>query len=117
MADSGIDDVTWPELIHGVAESLPACTRPSPQSDRLLTAVRSRSSWPPVIDQHPALEDVPVLWPRGGGYCLPPCRAGRPSWLVVFCEQDFRRGVERKRDGSALLSATVYCLAIPGACS
>ena len=71
-----------------------------------------------VPEEVKPLADVPVCWPRGGGYFVTmPLHAGDPL-LLVFCEADFSAWresgevsdpVQERRHG-------LYCYAIPGGC-
>jgi hypothetical protein len=71
----------------------------------------------PVIAGMPPLEDVPVQWPRGGGYFVHlPLTAG-DHVLLTFCEQDFGPW---RLSGSAQAPALLrrhglFAYAVPGA--
>jgi hypothetical protein len=70
----------------------------------------------PVVEGMPEIPDVPVCWPRGGGYGLHmPLEAG-DTVLLVFAEQDFGPW---RLTGSAQAPALLrrhglYSVAIPG---
>jgi hypothetical protein len=119
MVDSSSDDdVTWPELIHGaIARSLDGVHTAIPAKVISYLPLLQQVKLTPVIDSMPALEDVPVLWPRGGGYCLHMPLAAGDHVLVVFCEQDFSPW---RLSGSAMAPALLkrhglFAYAIPGA--
>ncbi len=108
----------WEDIIKGAIER---------SLDGVHTAIPAKvSSYLPalqqcvcqsVIEGMPILEDVPVLWPRGGGAFLHfPLESG-DSVLLVFCEQDFSPwrlsgGVQAP---ALLRRHGLFAYAIPGA--
>jgi hypothetical protein len=113
-----MSEVTWPELIHGaIARSLDGVHTAIPARVTSYLPLLQQVSLVPVIASMPALEDVPVLWPRGGGYMLHMPLAAGDHVLVVFCEQDFSPW---RLSGSAMAPALLkrhglFAYAIPGA--
>lgn len=70
-------------------------------------------------EQAPPLEDVPVVWPRGGGYfCSMPLAAG-DSGLLVFCEVDFSAWRESGEISDAAQERRhgMYGYFVPGGCA
>lgn len=108
----------WAEAIRGaIARSLDGVHTAIPAKVTSYTAPLQQCAVEPVIAGMPPLEDVPVLWPRGGGYFMHlPLAAG--DWvLLVFCEQDFSPW---RLSGSAMAPALLrrhglFSYALPGA--
>jgi hypothetical protein len=108
----------WAEAIRGsIARSLDGVHTSIPAKVRSYNAPLQQCALEPVIVGMPPLEDVPVLWPRGGGYFVHlPLTAG-DHVLVVFCEQDFGPW---RLSGSAMAPALLrrhglFAYALPGA--
>lgn len=108
----------WAETIRGaIARSLDGVHTSIPAKIKSYTAALQQCAVEPVIKGMPPLEDVPVLWPRGGGFFVHlPLTAG-DHVLLVFCEQDFSPW---RLSGSALAPAHLrrhglFAYAIPGA--
>jgi hypothetical protein len=108
----------WPEIIRGaIARALDGVHTSIPAKVKSYTAAIQQCSVEPVIEGMPPLEDVPVLWPRGGGHFVHlPLAAG--DWVILFfCEQDFSPW---RLSGQALAPALLrrhglFAYAIPGA--
>ncbi len=70
-------------------------------------------------EQVPPLQDIPVAWPRGGGYfCAMPLAAG-DAGLLVFCEADFTawRETGTISDPAQERRHGMYGYFIPGGCA
>ncbi len=70
-------------------------------------------------EQAPELQDVPVVWPRGGGYfCAMPLEQG-DAGLLVFCEADFSAWRESGEvsDASQERRHGMYGYFLPGGCA
>ena len=114
MSDQGL----WVETIRGaISRSLDGVHTMIPAKVTQYLAPVQQCACEPVIKGMPSLEDVPVLWPRGGGYFMHlPLAAG--DWvLLVFCEQDFSPW---RLSGSAMAPAHLrrhglFAYAVPGA--
>lgn len=70
-------------------------------------------------EELPPLEDVPVVWQRGGGYfCSMPLAAG-DAGLLVFCETDFSawRETGEVSDAAQERRHGLYGYFVPGGCA
>jgi hypothetical protein len=113
-----VSDVSWPELLHGaIARALDGVHTSIPAVVKSYLPLLQQIAVEPVIEGMPSLEDVPVLWPRGGGYMLHlPIEAG--DWvLLTFCEADFSPW---RLSGDVMAPAMLkrhglFAYAIPGA--
>lgn len=111
-------DPQWAEVIRGAIErSLDGVHTSIPARVKSYLAPLQQCSVEPVIAGMPPLEDVPVLWPRGGGYFIHLPLAAGDHVLVVFCEQDFSPW---RLSGSAMAPALLrrhglFAYALPGA--
>lgn len=113
-----MSEPSWPEIIHGaIRNALDGVHTSIPAKVTSYLAPLQQCAVEPVISGMPALEDVPVLWPRGGGYFVHlPLAAG--DWvLLTFCEQDFSPW---RLSGSAQAPALLrrhglFAFATPGA--
>jgi len=117
MADSDSSGA-WAELLHAaIARSLDGVHTSIPAKVSSYLPLLQQVSCEPVIAGMPKLEDVPVLWPRGGGYMQHfPLEAG-DHVLLVFCEADFNPW---RLSGSAMAPAMLkrhglFAWALPGA--
>ncbi len=113
-----MSDVSWPEVIHAAIEhALDGVHTSIPAKVKNYFPLLQQVSVEPAIDGMPVLEDVPVLWPRGGGMLLHlPLTAG-DFVLLTFCEADFSPW---RLSGSAMAPAMLkrhglYAYAQPGA--
>jgi hypothetical protein len=111
-------DPSWAEIIRGAIENaLDGVHTTVPARVKSYLAPIQQVSVEPVIKGMPALEDVPVLWPRGGGAFLHfPLTVG-DHVLLIFCEADFSPW---RLSGSAQAPALLrrhglFAYAIPGA--
>lgn len=114
MSDQGI----WAEAIRGaIARSLDGVHTSIPARVTSYTAALQQCAVEPVIAGMPPLEDVPVLWPRGGGYFMHLPLAAGDHVLLTFCEQDFGPW---RLSGQAMAPALLrrhglFAYALPGA--
>jgi hypothetical protein len=111
-------DVTWPEVIFGaIAHALDGVHTSIPAKVKSYFPLLQQVAVEPVIEGMPSLEDVPVLWPRGGGYMLHMPLAAGDHVLLTFCEADFSPW---RLSGSAMAPALLkrhglFAYAQPGA--
>ncbi|MFA4972190.1 MAG: Gp138 family membrane-puncturing spike protein [bacterium] len=82
-------DPTWPEIIKGAIErSLDGLHTSVPALVLSYLPATQQCVCQPVVAGMPQLEDVPVLWPRGGlGFFHSPVLPG-DAVLLVFAERD-----------------------------
>jgi hypothetical protein len=108
----------WAELLHAaIARSLDGVHTSIPARVASYLPLLQQIACEPVIEGMPKLEDVPVLWPRGGGYMQHFPLAAGDHVLLVFCEADFNPW---RLSGSALAPAMLkrhglFAWALPGA--
>jgi hypothetical protein len=118
MPDNSDSSSAWAELLHAaIARSLDGVHTSIPARVLSYLPLLQQVSCEPVIKGMPKLEDVPVLWPRGGGYMQHfPLESG-DHVLLVFCEADFNPW---RLSGSAMAPALLkrhglFAWALPGA--
>lgn len=80
----------WPEIIKGAIErSLDGLHTSIPAEIVAYNTVLQQATVQPVIAGMPAIDDVPIAWPRGGGQYLHLPLAAGDHVLLIFCEKDF----------------------------
>jgi hypothetical protein len=108
----------WAEAIKGaIANSLDGLHTAIPAKVLSYLAPVQQCAVEPVIAGMPELDDVPVLWPRGGGYYIHLPLAAGDHVLLVFCERDFGPW---RLSGLAMAPAQLkrhglFAYAVPGA--
>lgn len=113
-----MSEPSWAETIKGAIErSLDGVHTSIPAQVRTYLPATQQCSVEPVIPGMPVLEDVPVLWPRGGGHFVHLPLTTGDHVLITFCEQDFSPW---RLSGSATAPALLrrhglFAFAIPGA--
>jgi hypothetical protein len=108
----------WAETIRGaIARSLDGVHTSIPAKVKSYDAALQQVAVEPVIKGMPAMQDVPVAWPRGGGFFVHLPLAAGDHVLLVFCEQDFSPW---RLSGNAMAPAILrrhglFSYAVPGA--